>query len=168
MEQIENLKDLFVEQGRELYDASLQEQKELPNIEKRAKTQELKKIINRQIKTAKDQNERLQQAFKELKAVPTGVKSLYCDAIMRQTRDLIDRCKDPEVCDAAIVGAIQHLNHHKITGYGTLAAYANELGQRDLATKLHQALEEEKTIDTELNNLAKREINKTAVTAVAH
>lgn len=164
---IENLRDLFIEQGRELYDASKQEQKELPNIQKKVSNQQLIQVIDRQLNAAKNQNSQLQQAFKKLNVSPEGEKNQCFQSIFKQTKSLIDRCKDPAVCDAAIVNSIQQLNHNKITGFGSLSSYAKEIGQEEISSSLHETLDEEKAIDNELSELAENEINKKAVSAIA-
>ena len=159
---IENLTDLFIEQGRELYDATKLEQKELPNIGKHVSNSQLKTIVDRQVNTAKNQSISLTDAFKKLKEKPDGEKNLCCDAIIKQAKSLIDRSKDDRIRDAAIINSIQRLNHDKIASYGSLAAYAQEIGQDEIAKNMFTALEEEKAIDKDLSALAEREINRRA------
>lgn len=167
MNKLENLKDLFIAQGRELYDASRQEQRELPNIRVQVRNQQLQKIIDKQLKMAKDQDQRLKEALSRLNSSPEGEKSECCESVFRTTKTLIDRSKDAEIRDAAIINSIQRLNHNKITGLGSLAAYAKQIGQKDVAKSLHNALKEEKDIDEELSDLAEKEINKLAAKPLA-
>ncbi|ELR69517.1 Hypothetical protein C900_05049 [Fulvivirga imtechensis AK7] len=160
---LENLKDLFLEQGRELYDAAKQEQKELPGIQKQVTNQQLRKIIDRQLDVANTEIRYLDEAFKKLNASAQGEKNHCCESIIKQTKSLIDRSKDAEVRDAVIVNSIQRLNHNKITGFGSLTSYAKEIGHKEIADSLHKALEQEKGIDQDLSNLAEKEINRKAV-----
>jgi len=164
---IENLRDLFIEQGRELIDAFKQEQKELPKIQKWVNNSRLKDLIVRELNTTKLQNFKIEQAFKNMNVGLEGEKNQCCESIFKQTKKYIERSSDTEVRDAAILNAIQRLNHNKITGFGSLAAYANEIGKSDLAKSLHETLEDEKSIDMELTKLAENEINKIAVSAKA-
>jgi len=162
---IENLRDLFIEQGRELIDAFKQEQKELPKVQKWVNNSRLKDLIIRELNTTKLQNFKVEQALKDMNLDPEGEKNECCESIFKQTRKYIDRSIDSEVRDAAILNALQRLNHNKITGFGSFAAYANEIGNPKLAQALHETLEDEKSIDMELTKLAEAEINKVAVSA---
>lgn len=164
---LENLKDLFIEQGRELYDASKQEQNELPIIRNRIKSEALKKVIDRQLTSAKKQNLRIQEALKKVNTTPEGVKSESFQSVLKQAKNLIERTEDNGVRDAAIVNSIQRLNHNKITGLGSLASYAKEIGHQDIAKSLHEVLDEEKALDKELSDLAQKEINRKALSAAA-
>lgn len=162
MNKIGSLKDLFIEQGRELYDASRQEQKELPSLRQQARNSDLKKIIDRQITTARDQSERIEKAFKKLNVNPEGVKNACCESMIKRAQELAGQSTTDEVRDAGIINSIQRLNHTKITGFGSLTAYAREIDQPEIATSLHTSLEEERDIDKDLSRLAEKEINKKA------
>lgn len=162
MNKIGSLKDLFIEQGRELYDASRQEQKELPSLRQQARNSDLKKIIDRQITTARDQSERIEKAFKKLNVNPEGVKNSCCESMIKRAQELAGQSATDEVRDAAIINSIQRLNHNKITGFGSLTAYAREIDQPEIASSLHKSLEEERGIDKDLSRLAEKEINKKA------
>ena len=167
MKRIDNLKDLFIEQGRELYDASRQEQKELPTIRQQARDPELRKIIDRQLKVAKEQSRHLETAFKTLNASPEGVRNACCESLMDRAQHLANISTNNDVRDAAIINSVQRINHHKITGYGSLSEYANELGHESIANSLHEALEEERLIDEQLSELAQSGINRKAELAEA-
>lgn len=165
--QIATLRDLFIEQGRELYDTTRQEQKELPRMQKQVSNKQLKQLIDKQVSTAKDQQKRLENAFKKLNEKPDGEKSECCKAIITQGNKLAERAKNSNVRDAAIITAAQRLSHNKITALGTLSAYARQIGQQEVANMMHEALGQEKAIDNELSELAERDINKNAMAAVA-
>lgn len=160
---VRNLRDLFIEQGRELYDAFQQEQKELPKIQLKANNQELKRIINNQLDMAENESIQLEGAFRKLNASPKGEKSECYQSIFKQTKNLIDRSKDSEIRDAAIINSVQRLNNNKITDFKSLLTYAKEIGQEETASSFYEALNEEKDIDRELTDLAEKEINKKAV-----
>lgn len=163
IQEIKDLKDLFIAQGRELYDATIQEQQELPSIRDEVRDDKLRSIINRQLTTSKDQAMRLQEAFKTLEITMEGEKDEFCKTILDKTKDIIKRSKDSKVRDAAIISSIQRLNHNKISAFGTLRAYANEIGQDKIANTLYIKMQEEKDIDSQLSSLAEMEINKKAL-----
>lgn len=161
--EIKNLEDLFITQGRELYNATLQEQKELSSIRDYVENDQLKSILNRQLYSSKDQSRYLHEALKELNVSPEGEKDDLCKTIFNKTKKLIERSKDPKVRDAAIISSIQHLNHHKISAFGSLNAFAKEIGKDKLANTFHKTLQEEKDIDSQLSSLAEMEINRKAL-----
>lgn len=165
-QKIENLRDLFIEQGKELYNISLKEQKELPEIKRRACDPKLKQAIDREIEAAKDHKKRIEKVFSELNISlsPTEVNESF-DAIMNQAKDLMERSQDDDVRDAAIINAVQRLNHSKITGFGSFRSYADEIGESVIATTLNNSMEVEKAIDETLSEIATSDINRKAVTA---
>jgi ferritin-like metal-binding protein YciE len=164
---IENLRDLFIVQGREFYDASKQEESELPKIQKHTKNQKLNQILDSQLNMAKNQKIRIQQALKKMNVSPEGEKNESCETSIKHTKSMIARSKDPEVRDAAIINSIQRLNHTKIASLGALSSYARQLGHEDIANSFHETLNEEKAIDKKLSDIAINEINKKALTAIA-
>jgi len=159
---IENLRGLFIEQGRELYDATKQTQKELPKIQSQSTNPYLKKIIDRQLNAAKNQRTLLQEGFNKLDENYEGESNECCQAIYQHSKKLLGRSPDPRVRDAIIINSIQRLNHSNITGLGAFTSYASELGYQDIANILHRSLDEEKAIDKELSSLAKEEVNREA------
>lgn len=166
MKQIENLRDLLIEQGRELQSTEKQQLTDLPMIEKRASSLGLKKIIIKQIDKTKNQQIRIKQAFQKLNASLDGKQSEPYNALVKYCFGLLDDCTDSDIRDVAIINGIQHINRHKIAGYGIIAAYAEEIGNQEAASLLHESLQDEKTIYCELRDLAINEVNKAAAVPV--
>ena len=165
---IENLRDLFIVQGREIYDASKQEVSELQKIQEHASNPELKKVLDSQLNIAKNQKIRLQNAFKKMNVSPEGETNEFVSPALKSTHNLIERSKDSEVRDAAIISSIQRLNHSKIASLGALTSYAKQLKFEDYITNsIHEALVEEKNIDKKLTEIAESEINKKAMMVTA-
>ena len=164
---IENLKDLFIEQGRELYDAALLVQEELPKIQKKVSNPKLRAIIEQEILTAKKEEEGMQEIFRDINEKPEGEKNECCSAVLSHSKKIINRSKDAMVRDAAIINSLQRLNHNKITGFGSMTAYAKEIGRDKIAHQLHEKLEREKELDKELSFLAQHEINHKAAMVYA-
>ena len=161
--EIVTLKDLFLEQGRELYNASLQEKKILPEIKKKVNNQELRNLINRQLESAKDQNSRLDRVFQNLDQSPEGEKDECCQSVLSKTKEFIERSTKPEIRDAAIINTIQRLNHNKMAGFGSLISYASEIGEQGIADDLQTSLSDEREIDQALSRIAEGGINKRAL-----
>lgn len=167
MKKIDNLNDLLIEQGRELYDAVRQEELELNVLEKNAQNHELKQIIHHEMDKSKGQQKLLESTFKRLKVSPEGKRNLCCTSILGEIESLISRSGEA-VRDAAVINGLQRLNHDKITGFGSLAAYLREIGEAELSDKFHNLVREERIIDSELSLLAEKSINKKARLAMAH
>lgn len=166
MNQIENLKDLLIEQSRELHSSYEQELKELPKFEKKAVSTDLKKIINKQTQTIKTQQARLTNLFEKLNASPDGNHSLTTKSILKETNERIDHSETEEICDVCIVNSLQQLGHKKISDLGAASAYAREIGKIEAATLLHDSLEEDKYLGKELIKLAQRDINRKAASVI--
>ena len=164
---IENLHDLFVDEGRELYYSTQQELKELPKMERKATSPELKKLIKKQREAAKNQQSQLKNAFKTINAKMESGTCEMTKSIFKRSDEMIGKSADKEVRDVAIINSLQQLSHRKIAGFGTTAAYAKEIGQKVAAKDIHAALTSEKKIDAELSRIAEKGINKKATTPMS-
>lgn len=161
---IENLKDLLIEEGSDLYSSTQQELKELPKMESSAASPKLKDLIKRQMKVSEDQQKNLKDAFNQMNSTMESGICRTTESILNRTHEIIENSADKEVCDAGIVNSLQQLSHRKIAGFGSSAAFAEQIGQKEAAKAFKQALETEKKIDAELSSLAVNEINRKAAT----
>ena len=84
------------------------------------------------------------------------------DGILAETKEIISDCGDESVRDAAMLSAAQAIEHYEMTRYGTLIAFAKQLGHQDAASLLQQTLEEEKAADKKLSAIAGNRVNKLA------
>ncbi|MFH4968073.1 DUF892 family protein [Gaetbulibacter sp. M240] len=159
---IENLKDVFLERGRELYNASVEEQKELPRMQKQVTNSGLKQIIDLELSTASKQSLKLYDFLSKFDVKPKGEKDECCHSIVKEANKMLAKTTDSYVKDVVILESIQRLNHNNISTLGTLASYAHEIGEGTMAASLHELVDEEKRIDTKLSELAKSKINKKA------
>ena len=159
MDKIVNLKDLLVEQIRDLYNAEKIQLIELPQIAEKASTRDLRLAINHHLEETKEQVVRLDKVAKKLGIVPVGEECEVMRGMIMDTWNLINRSTDHEISDAAIVTSVQHINHYEIAGYGTASSYAKALGLNEISELLHETLEEEKKIDERLSLLAEEFIN---------
>ena len=165
MKKIVNLRDLLLAQASDLYNAELQQFTALPVLRDIAISTELKKIIDRHINETRDQVARLDRVFHSVRKTVLARESTTIQSLVDQASELCERCANPEVRDAAIITAIQHINHYEIAGYGASCTYANELNANEIAETLHESLEEEKRMNTKLSLLARRKINARAAQA---
>ena len=111
----------------------------------------------------KKQIERLDQVFKKLGKPAQGVKCPAIDGLIREANEVAGEIEDKQVLDAAIVAAAQAVEHYEIARYGTLIAWAEELGHDDIVRFLTTNLNEEKAANTKLNTIALRKgVNRRA------
>lgn len=94
--------------------------------------------------------------------VSTVGRNLVIKALIDDTNDKLRRCADAEIYDACLLAAVQEINHYKISIYGTVTAFCNELGQRDAAGIFLRAEKDEKRIDEQLTFQAQSDINELA------
>ena len=162
MNDISTLKDLLIEQLRELYNAEKQQYESLLELRKMMVSKYLKQAVKKHIQETENHIVQLEYIFKELGLASFGEISEAMIGLIRECNDIVDRSTDPEIRDAAIIALIQYMEHFEIAGYGTVLAYATELGMTDLASKLRFILKEEKHFDEALTAIALAHINRKA------
>ena len=155
---MESLEELFVEKLRDLYSAENQIIKALPKMVKAASSEQLRNGFEEHLEQTRQQVERLDQIFEELDEKPKGKKSKGMQGLLEEGKELMEEDIDPEVLDAGLIAAAQHVEHYEIAGYGCVRTYAELLGFSNATKLLKQTLDEEKQTDAKLTSLAE-EIN---------
>jgi ferritin-like metal-binding protein YciE len=107
--------------------------------------------------------QRLEQVCADLDIKPKGKKCVGMEGLIEEGKELLSADSDPDVLDAALIGAAQKVEHYEIAAYGTICAHAKELGHREAAQLLAQTLQEEKRSDERLTQLAESRVNVEAV-----
>ena len=159
---IKTLDDLFVHTLQDIYYAENQIAKNLPTMAERAQDPQLKSAFQQHLAETQNQIKRLEQVF-QLHGQPVkGVTCAAMDGILEEATEIMGDCDDPEIRDAAMLSAAQAVEHYEITRYGTLIAFAKQLGRQDCASVLEQTLEEEKATDKKLTGLAEGKVNPKA------
>ncbi|HYZ62164.1 MAG TPA: ferritin-like domain-containing protein [Acetobacteraceae bacterium] len=159
---IKNLDDLFTHTLQDMYYAEQQIAKNLPTMVDKASNPELKSAFQKHLAETQNQVKRLEQVFQMLGKPAKGVTCAAMDGILSEAKEIMSDCDDADVCDAAMLSAAQAVEHYEITRYGTLIAFAKELGRRDVAQVLEQTLQEEKNTDQMLTRIAESRVNKLA------
>jgi ferritin-like metal-binding protein YciE len=159
---IKSMNDLFVHTLRDIYYAENQILKALPEMIEKAKDAGLRQGLQSHLGEAKNQVKRLEQVFKLHGVEPKGVDCPAIDGIIEEADEIAGEVDNKEVLDAALIAAAQAVEHYEITRYGTLIAWAKQLGRNDCASLLQQNLEEEKAADVKLTALAERQVNRKA------
>ena len=156
---IKTMDDLFVHTLRDIYYAEKQILKALPNMIDKATNVELRNGFERHLVETEGHVERLEQVFEMHGVEAKGVDCPAIDGIIKETNEIAGEVEDTQVLDAALIAAAQAVEHYEITRYGTLIAWANELGRSDCAAVLEQNLAEEKATDKKLTAMAEQRVN---------
>jgi ferritin-like metal-binding protein YciE len=156
---IQTLDDLFVHQLRDIYYAEKQIVQSLPEMIEKATDSNLKRGFEIHLVETKNHVKRLERVFKMHGVEAKGIDCPAIDGIIEEADDVVADVEDKKVLDAALIAAAQAVEHYEITRYGTLIAWAKQLGRPDCANVLQQNLDEEKATDAKLTSLAERNVN---------
>ena len=159
---IKTFDDLYLHTLQDIYYAEQQITKGLTEMIGKAENAGLKNAFQKHLGETEAQIKRLEDVFGILGKPAKGATCPAIDGIIKEARELISDCDDHEVRDAAMLAAAQAVEHYEITRYGTLVAWAKQLGRQDCATILHQILEQEKATDQKLTTIAEGKINTKA------
>jgi ferritin-like metal-binding protein YciE len=156
------LTDLFHDTLKDIYFAEKKILAALPKMAKAAQSEELRAAFEKHEGETEAQVDRLEQVFAEIGEKPQGKT---CDAIMgilEEGKEIMDEYKGSPALDAGLLAAAQSVEHYEISRYGTLCAWAEELGHDKSLKLLKQTLDEEEATDEALSELAESVINQQA------
>ncbi|MDB5674484.1 MAG: hypothetical protein JWM65_1466 [Sphingomonas bacterium] len=159
---IATLDDLFVHTLQDIYYAENQITKALPKMIEKATDPGLKQGFETHLRETEGQIRRLEQVFQMHGQEPKGVTCPAIDGIIEEANDVAGDVADKAVLDAALIAAAQAVEHYEITRYGTLIAWAKQLGRNDCAAVLAETLAEEKATDEKLTTMAESKANARA------
>ena len=159
---IKTMDDLFVHTLQDIYYAEQQIVKALPKMISKASEASLRQGFETHLEETKGHVSRLERVFEMHGQKPKGVTCPAIDGIIKEANEVASEVGDPEVLDAALAAAAQAVEHYEISRYGTLIAWARELGRQDCASVLEQTLAEEKATDQKLTQLAEARLNRKA------
>jgi ferritin-like metal-binding protein YciE len=162
----ENLRDLYLDELHDLYDAEHQILDALPKMENRASHDELKRAFRSHLEETRGQVSRLEQVFEMCGEKPSRKTCEAMKGLMAEGEEILKAKGDPDVLDAGLIAAAQRVEHYEIAGYGTLRTLARRLGYEDQARLLQQTLDQEGAADKKLTQIAESRVNvEAAVTA---
>ena len=150
------LRELFVDELRDLYDAESRLVKALPKLAKASQLDELREGFEMHLEQTKEHVERLEQIMESLDEKPTGKKCIGMVGIIQEGDEMMGEELEGSVMDAALISAAQRAEHYEIAAYGCARAWAKELGEDEAAELLERTLNEEKETDAKLSELAER------------
>jgi len=157
-----SLQELFVEELRDAYDGEKRLTKALPKMAKAAESDELRAAFTNHLRETERQIQRLEQVFR---TVGEPVRGKKCDGLMGIIEEGKSAMEELEgsVLDAALIAGAQRAEHYEIAAYGTLAYFADLLGNQRAKELLGQTLDEEKAADAKLTTIAKSSVNRDAL-----
>jgi ferritin-like metal-binding protein YciE len=154
--------DLFVHQLRDIYYAEKQIVKALPDMIKKTTDPQLKQGFQTHLRETENHVKRLDQVFDLIGKKAQGVDCPAIDGIIKEANEVAGEVDDKAVLDAALIAAAQAVEHYEMTRYGTLIAWAKQLGHNDVVSLLNQTLDEERATDKKLTAVAEGQVNRKA------
>lgn len=159
---IATMDDLFVHTLRDIYYAEKQILKALPDMIEKATDAQLKQGFQSHLEETKNHVKRVEQVFEMHGVDAKAVKCPAIDGILDEADEVAGEVDDKKVLDAALIAAAQAVEHYEMTRYGTLVAWAKQLGRNDCASVLQKNLDEEKAADKKLTAMAESSVNRKA------
>src|SRR6185312_7158999 len=155
------LRELYIDELKDLYSAETQLVKALPKLAKAASSEDLSESFEEHLEQTEGHVERLEKIFEWLDESPKGKKCVGMEGLVKEGSEVMDEDYEGPVMDAALIGAAQRVEHYEIAAYSTASEFATLLGEEEHASLLNKTLEEEKETDEKLTELA-RTINAQA------
>lgn len=154
--------DIFVHELQDIYNAEQQVLKTLPTLVDTAQSASLTAALEEHMEETRNHVSRLEEIFSELDMKPKGLKCEGMKGILAEGKKMLGDGMEGPALDAALIGAAQRVEHYETAVYGTLAAWAKQLGQERIASLLAETLKEEERADAKLTELAEAGINAEA------
>ncbi|PYB73990.1 ferritin-like domain-containing protein [Rhizobium wuzhouense] len=153
------LDDLFHETLKDIYYAERKILKALPKMARAAQDEKLKDAFQLHKDETEGQIERLQQVFELIGKRPRGKTCAAIEGILEEGEEIMEEFKGSPALDAGLLAAAQAVEHYEISRYGTLKAWAQQLGYTEAVTLLSETLSEESKTDASLSKLAQSAVN---------
>lgn len=161
---LESLKDLYLEQLKDLHSAETQLLDALPKMAESASAPDLRQAFQQHLRQTREHVERLERIFGQLGERAGGHECEGMKGLLKEGREMMKMDGDPRVIDAGLIAAAQRVEHYEIAGYGTVRTYAELLGHAEHVALLERTLREEEETDDLLTRLAESHINEEAFT----
>ena len=159
------LMKLFEDQLKDMYWAEKALTKALPKMIKNATSGDLIEALDNHLQETEEQVSRLEQVFELLEKKAIAKKCEAMDGLIKEGKSVMEDCEEGAMCDAGIISSAQKIEHYEIASYGTLHTFASLLGLTEGAELLEQTLNEEKSADEKLTEVAMSVVNVRALEA---
>jgi len=159
------LRELYVDELRDLYNAENQLVKALPKMAKGASSTELRSGFEEHLQQTKGHVQRLETIFRELKESSTGKKCKGMEGVIEEGAEVLEEDGDENVLDLGIIGAGSRVEHYEMAGYTTAINLAKQLGNSEVASLLSESLKEEEAADEKLRKIGQQLLRQAPVNA---
>ena len=156
------LQDLFLDTLKDVYHAEKQALRALGKMNKAAQSDQLKELFQQHRTETEGQIERLDRVFEMVGKRAQGKPCEAMQGLVEESKEIMDEFKGSDALDAGLISSAQSMEHYEIARYGTLKAWAKQLGFNDAATLLEETLAEEKRTDELLNKVGLSMANQKA------
>jgi ferritin-like metal-binding protein YciE len=160
---IKNLEDLFLDSLADMYYAENQLVKALPKMAKAATDNDLREAFEKHLTETEGHVQKLEEIFEQFGEKPRSKKCPAIVGIIKEAEEIISENKKSPTINAALVYAGQKAEHYEIASYGSLREWARHLHRDDVAEFIDEVLDQEKTADEKLTQLAETHYNETAL-----
>jgi ferritin-like metal-binding protein YciE len=150
------LKELYIDELRDIYNAESQLVKALPKMAKASTSDELRSGFESHLEQTRGHVRRLEEIFDALNEKPTGKKCAGMQGLVKEGKEIMDEDFEGQVMDTALISAAQRVEHYEIAAYGCVRSWAELLGESEAASLLEKTLEEEKATDQKLTELSEK------------
>jgi ferritin-like metal-binding protein YciE len=157
--EMETLRDLYIDELKDLYSAEKQLVRALPKMAKNASNEQLREAFETHLAETEGHVERLEKIFESLESSPRGKKCVGMEGLIEEANELLEEDAEEEVVDAGLISKAQHVEHYEMAGYGTVRTWAQILGEERHAQLLQQTLDEEENADRILSQIAESTVN---------
>jgi ferritin-like metal-binding protein YciE len=160
--ELATLKDLYIQELKDLYSAEKQIIKALPKMVKAASSEQLAAGFKKHLEQTKEHAVRLENILESHAQSTRGPKCKGMEGVLEEGKEMMEEEADNEVRDAGLISAAQRVEHYEMAGYGCARTYAELVGDKKGAVLLQTTLTEESDTDKKLSELAKTVINVAA------
>jgi len=151
---VKTAEDLFIDELKDIYSAEKQAVRAYPRLVKRVESDELKQAMQTHLEQTKEQVNRLDRIFELLEKRASGKTCEGMKGLLEEAAQHVEEIEPGPVLDAALIGALQRVEHYEIASYGTVATLAEAMGQEEIKELLGETLAEEKETDELLTGVA--------------
>jgi ferritin-like metal-binding protein YciE len=152
------LKELFLDELKDLYSAESQLVKALPKMAKTASSEPLQEAFNDHLEQTRGHVNRLEQISEKMGVKLSGKKCKAMEGLIKEGKEIIDSEGDDNIIDLALIAAAQRVEHYEISAYGSARALAEQLGDSSAVQLLQETLDEESAADEKLTNIAQKDL----------
>jgi ferritin-like metal-binding protein YciE len=150
--------DLLLTELRDIYSAEKQLTRALPRLGKAVESDKLRSMLDRRLQEGHRLTEELERAFEEMDVTPGRQKNVAAEGLIADAQENVQEIQAGPALDAVLVGAVQKTEHYCIAAWGTAKSFAKAVGQKSVVGAMERALEEGRSFDKELTQIAEKEI----------